>query len=173
MFMRAQISSQLATYSDNLTAFGLKKTMDFLHIKTVSIFSFSIGAYILATIVGQIIGGAINCIINYRWTFKAFEMKKKHIVFKFIAVWIGSLILNTIGTYFLTELLLHTAGTRQIFPHNDDIFIFTKLFIAVLVGFVWNYNMHRRFVYKNINIRKFFHPDNKHSENNYEREIDQ
>ncbi|GHT76327.1 CDP-alcohol phosphatidyltransferase [Bacteroidia bacterium] len=171
MFLRAQLVSQLATWIDNLTAFTLKKTMDFFRIKSLSIFSFGIQSYMVATVIGQIVGGIVICIINYRWTFKAMNVKKKYVVLKFISVWFGSLFLNTLGTYHLTRILLQMPWLTHVLRHADDIFIVAKLFVAIIVGFTWNYNMQRIFVYQDVQITRWLKRNKNNSVN--EREINQ
>lgn len=167
MFLRAQLVSQLATWIDNLTAFGLKKAMDFFQVKSLFIFFLHIKSYLFATVVGQIVGGIVICIVNYKWTFKASGVKKKYVALKFISVWFGSLFLNTTGTYYLTRALMQMPWLTHVLKHTDDIFIVAKLFVAIVVGFTWNYNMQRMFVYKNVHIRKIL------TKNTYERKINQ
>jgi hypothetical protein len=36
------------------------------------------------------------------------------------------------------------------------LFVFSKIVVSLLVGFLWNYNMQRVFVYKNCRIRGRF-----------------
>jgi putative flippase GtrA len=158
-FLRAQLSSQVATWLDNGVAFLLKKSLDIFKVKVIYLFSHGIEPYIFATVIGQICGGTCVCLMNYRWTFKAGDVKLWHIIVKFIMVWLGSLALNTFFTFKLTELLRSTPFVIKIFGgnHSDDIFIFVKLTVALIVGIVWNYTMYRAFVYKNINYKEIFH----------------
>ena len=93
MFLRAQLSAQMATIADFLVTILLVRLFDVY--------------YVYATLAGAIYGGIINCIINYKWTFKS-KGKKTHVAVKFIIVWVCSIWLNTWGTYTLTESL---AGT--------------------------------------------------------------
>ncbi|MDR2825141.1 MAG: GtrA family protein [Prevotellaceae bacterium] len=168
VFLRAQLSSQMATVLDNCVAFSLKKTLDIFKVKVIYFFSQGIESYVFATIVGQIIGGFFVCFMNYRWTFKVRELKFRYIFLRFILVWLGSIVLNTFFTFKLTELLRSTPFLIKILGNNsDDIFILVKLTVALVVGFVWNYTMYRVFVYKNINyhelLKKIFR--NKKSKN--------
>ncbi|MDR1737339.1 MAG: GtrA family protein [Candidatus Symbiothrix sp.] len=156
MFLRAQVVSQLATWVDNLTAFALKKTLDFFGIKQIDLGLSNIEAYVGATIVGQIVGGIFIAIMNYRWTFKPTSLRRRDVAIKFFIIWLGSLCLNTLGTYQLTEWLRNTAILNKLLHHSDDIFILAKLFVALIVGIAWNYNMQRIFVYRSINIRQLF-----------------
>ena len=91
MFLRAQLSAQMATIADFLVTILLVRLFDVY--------------YVYATLAGAIYGGIVNCVINYKWTFKS-KGKKTHIAVKFIIVWICSIWLNTWGTYTLTESLM-------------------------------------------------------------------
>lgn len=90
--------------------------------------------YAYATFIGAVSGGITNCAINYRWVFHAFGMKKKYVAIRYAIVWCGSILLNTYGTYWLTEV------TRQ---H----FIISKVIVAILVAVLWNYELQCHFVF--------------------------
>lgn len=143
MFLRAQFSSQLSSVTDFTVTIVLAKVFSLY--------------YVYATFFGSVCGGIVNCIINYRWTFKAQGSKKRYVAIKYIMVWCGSIIFNTSGTYLLTELLGKVVWLREILGHLfDDVFIVSKIFVSLVVGFLWNYNMQRLFVYKDVNFRKYF-----------------
>ena len=143
MFLRAQFSSQLASLTDFLVTIILAKI--------ASIY------YVYATFSGSVCGGIINCAVNYKWTFKANDVKKRYVAIKYVLVWIGSILLNTYGTYLLTEFLGNFSWLRETLGHLlDDVFIFSKIVVSLLVGFLWNYQMQRLFVYRNRNFKKFF-----------------
>ena len=88
MFLRAQLSAQMATVTDFLVTILLVTWFDVY--------------YVYATLAGAVYGGIVNCVINYKWTFKS-HGKKTHIAVKFVIVWLGSIWMNTWGTYALTE----------------------------------------------------------------------
>ena len=70
---------------------------------------------------------------------------------KYSFVWIVSIALNTWGTYFLTEWLTRMPWlNRLLSSYIDDLFIFSKIVVAVLVALLWNYQMQRLFVYRNL-----------------------
>lgn len=143
MFLRAQFSSQIASITDFVITIVLAMIFNLY--------------YVYATFIGSVCGGIVNCMVNYSWTFKSKECKKSHVFIKYILVWIGSIALNTSGTYFLTEALGKIIWLREMLSHYfDDIFIVSKVVVSLLVGFLWNYNMHRCFVYKNLEIKKYF-----------------
>ena len=142
-FLRAQFSSQISSLSDFVVTILLAKLLGLF--------------YVYATFIGSVCGGIVNCIINYKWTFKASGQRKKYVVIKYTSVWIGSILLNTLGTYGMTELLKSSAWLRDFLGHMvDDVFIFSKIVVSLLVGLLWNYNMQHYFVYKNRNFRKYF-----------------
>jgi putative flippase GtrA len=153
IFFRSQVSAQAATWIDNGIAFALKKTLDIFKVNSVGVLE----SYVFATIIGQIFGGLASCILNYKFTFKPKDLKFKHILFKFFLVWLGSIFLSTYFTFLITEWLKTQPLITKIFVRNpDDIFIFVKLFVSLLVGFFWNYTMFHRFVYKDRKINEFF-----------------
>jgi putative flippase GtrA len=143
MFLRAQLSSQLSSITDFLVTILLVKLLDLY--------------YVYATFTGSVCGGITNCIVNYRWTFKAIGVKKRYVAFKYLMVWCGSIFFNTSGTYLMTELLKKITWLSEITGHLfDDIFIVSKIVVSLIVGFVWNYNMQRIFVYRDRNFKKYF-----------------
>jgi putative flippase GtrA len=142
-FLRAQLSSQLSSITDFLVTILLAKLLGLY--------------YVYATFTGSVCGGITNCIVNYRWTFKAIGIKKRYVALKYVLVWCGSIFLNTAGTYLMTELLKKITWLSEVFGHLfDDIFIVSKIVVSLIVGFLWNYNMQRIFVYKNRNFKKYF-----------------
>jgi len=142
MFLRAQFSSQIASIAD----FALT----ILLTKVLSLY------YVYATFLGSTFGGIINCVINYKWTFRSKECKKRNVAFKYMIVWIGSIILNTYGVYLTTEFMKKQPFVSDMLGRFvDDIFLFSKVVVSLIVGLIWNYNMQRIFVYRNINIRRY------------------
>ena len=96
-----------------------------------------------------------------QWTFKSKECKKRHVIVKYLLVWIGSILLNTWGIYFMTETISRNPWVQETLKHYiDDLFVFSKIVVSLLVGFLWNYNMQRIFVYKNCRIRDRFQKAN-------------
>lgn len=149
MFIRAQFSSQIASLTDFTVTIVLGVLLNLY--------------YVYATFIGSVCGGIVNCAVNYKWTFKADDVKKTHVAIKYLLVWCGSIFLNTSGTYLLTEFLSTISWLENILGHFfDDIFIASKAIVSLIVGWTWNYHMQRIFVYKNRDIKKiFFRKDNK------------
>ena len=63
MFLRAQLSAQIATLTDF--------TVTYLCFQWLGIH------YLLSTTIGTIIGGLLNCLINYKWAFNTNDCNLK------------------------------------------------------------------------------------------------
>ncbi len=91
--------------------------------------------YVVATFVGMVVGGTANCIFNYRHVFCSHTNGCK-VAARYTFVWLMSIVFNTLGTYVLTESIF---GTR--------LFLAPKMIVAILVAIVWNYPLHKRYVF--------------------------
>lgn len=141
MFLRAQLSAQMATIADFLVTILLVRLFDVY--------------YVYATLAGAIYGGIVNCVINYKWTFKS-KGKKTHVAVKFVLVWVCSVWLNTWGTYALTESLAKIPWVRNTLSlYFGDFFIIPKVVVAIIVALFWNYNMQRFFCLPEYRYQKF------------------
>lgn len=127
VFSKAQITAQLATLCDFLVSILLYEVFGMW--------------YVVATFIGAVSGGIVNCMLNYRWVFGSDGQKKRYVAIKYLLVWTGSIALNTLGTYIITELSGHH-------------FILAKAIVSVAVALLWNYQMQRFFVYRNKHITK-------------------
>lgn len=142
VFLKAQLSAQVASAVDFFTTILL--------VKLFGLF------YLYATFLGAVVGGVVNCVINYGWVFHAAGCKKKYVALKYFLVWGGSILLNTWGTFALTEWLTGMNWINSLLGYYvDNVFILAKIVVALLVGFFWNYQLQRVFVYRNYNIRDF------------------
>ena len=124
-FCKAQMTAQLASVVDFAVSIFLAEVFGFW--------------YVTATFLGALSGGITNCVSNYKWVFENEGLKKRNVAYKYFMVWAGSILLNTGGTYFLTEISGHY-------------FIYAKLLISIMVGLLWNYQLQRFFVYKDTHI---------------------
>ena len=77
IFFKAQISAQFASFVDFLVTILL--------VKAFAVF------YLYATFTGSVVGGIVNCAINYGWVFHAEDCKKTHVAVKYLFVWGGSI----------------------------------------------------------------------------------
>ena len=127
VFSKAQITAQLATLCDFLVSILLYEVFGMW--------------YVAATFIGALSGGIVNCLLNYRFVFGSDGQKKRYVAIKYLLVWTGSIMLNTLGTFIITELSGHH-------------FIIAKAIVSVAVALLWNYQMQRFFVYRNKHITK-------------------
>lgn len=143
MFCKAQVSAWLASAVDFLVTIVLAKFCGLF--------------YLYATFIGSVAGGITNCVVNYGWVFHAGECRKAWVAVKYLFVWGMSILLNTGGTFLLTEWLTGMDRTERL-PDSlaDNLFIFAKGLVAVTVALVWNYGMQRTFVYRNLHLRRLF-----------------
>lgn len=148
VFCKAQISALFASTIDFLTTIVLAKFFGVF--------------YVYATFTGSVVGGIVNCFVNYGWVFHNNHVKVKYVAIKYLMVWIGSLTLNTWGTYFLTEWLKGMTWVNGLLGrYVADVFILSKLVVACIVAFFWNYQLYRLFVYRNYNFRSLWRPHHK------------
>ena len=138
-FIKAQASSITASAADFGTTVLLKEVFHVWYLK--------------ASITGTIVGGIVNFIINRNWVFNTgrkvstdegnthelgLEKEKAHHlsvhIVRYVLVWAGNLILNAAGVYLLT----HYGGVS---------YMISKSFVALLVGFTYNYLLQKRFVF--------------------------
>lgn len=142
VFCKAQLSAQFASFVDFLVTILL--------VKLFAIF------YLYATFVGSVVGGMVNCAINYGWVFQARDVKKVHVAVKYLLVWVGSVMLNTWGTFALTEWITGMTWVNSLLGYYvDNVFILSKIIVAALVAFFWNYHLQRVFVYRNHDFKGF------------------
>ncbi len=91
--------------------------------------------YVAATAWGAFNGAVTNFWINRQWSFEAIHAHWGPQGVRYILVSVGSLGLNTLGVYAFTDGLgFHYS--------------ISKLFIAVGVGLLFNYPLHRYYVFR-------------------------
>lgn len=132
-FLRSIVSSQVASWID-LGVFTLLCAMGVGNLA--------------ATPIGNVCGGVVNCAINYKFTFRAEGVSVPAVVVKYAMVWLGSMLLNTFGTYGLAILLgkwdiLHEIGFTSL--GND---VAARLIVSLLVSWFWNFVLQKNFVYR-------------------------
>ena len=140
MFLRAQLSAQFATLADFI--------LTYVCFQWLGIY------YVMATSIGAITGGIVNCVINYKWAFATKDCQFKWVFFKYILVWIGSFLLNVGGVYLLVELLKHHTYLWE--RASGFYLIIAKVIVAVIVSVGWNYVLHRYFVFQDAKILNRF-----------------
>lgn len=125
-FKRSQITSATATALDFALVFGLTELAGFWYVASVA--------------VGAGLGAIANFALNRAWAFRHhdpdFEWSHStaHQALRYGLVSAGSLILNTLGTWFVTETLVIPYG-------------FSVIAVSLAVGFFFNFPLQRRFVF--------------------------
>lgn len=108
-----------------------------------------------AVAAGAVIGGVVNCVINYKFTFHAEGQSVKAIAVKFVICWTGNMLLNMYGTTLLTIPLSNWDVLMNLGFTNDRIFAMTTLGVAIMVSIFWNFTVQKYFVYRPTNFDKY------------------
>lgn len=133
-FLRSIVSSQIASWVDLGTGFVM---FAFVHLPPW-----------LSTGIGAVFGGIINCIINYKFTFRAQDCPWKAVIVKYFLVWMGSIALNALGTQGLYYLLTNWTWLETIGFRPDGFYAFARIAVSLIVSWMWNFTMQRTFVYR-------------------------
>lgn len=91
--------------------------------------------YPIATFIGATTGATVAFLLGRNWTFRNKDEVITKQSMKFLAVVAGSILLNTLGVYLVTEYI----------GINEKI---SKIIVAVFVGVGYNFPMQRYFVFK-------------------------
>ena len=119
-FLRFQLTAIVATSIDFLFTIVLKE-----------IFLLN---YSIAVALGATFGALTAFSVNRYWVFRSLETHPVEQGLRYLLVAAGSIILNTAGTYILTELT-H-------FPY-----LVSKAIVALVIGFTYSYYFSKRFVF--------------------------
>ncbi|MBD5189787.1 MAG: GtrA family protein [Bacteroidales bacterium] len=133
-FLRSIVSSQCSSWTDMAISFAL---FAWVHLSPF-----------LSTAIGAFVGGVVNCIINYRFTFHATGMSWKAVVVKFALVWAGSLLLNSYGTHALYYLFTRWDWLIDMGFRPDGFFAAARLLTSLIVSIVWNFLLQKYFVFR-------------------------
>ncbi|MBO4964862.1 MAG: GtrA family protein [Muribaculaceae bacterium] len=140
-FLRSAVSSQAASWCD----MGVR----FLLFTVASL------APWISTACGCVVGGVINCIINYKFTFHADGQSWRVVGVKYVMIWFGSLLLNSFGTEAVYWLLNHWTWLEEIGFKPTGYYAASTLFVSLVVSWAWNFVMQRNFVYKCVGFDKY------------------
>lgn len=121
LFVKAQAAS--------LVASGVDFLVTFLAVELLGWW------YVTGTVTGTLAGGILHFALGRTWIFQATDKTITTQAMKYVMVWNGSLALNAAGVFALT----HYAGVN---------YLFSKLFISILVGFFYNYIIQKKYVFK-------------------------
>lgn len=91
--------------------------------------------YVVSNAVGAMCGAVTNFFLGRNWVFSATQNKISHQAFRYFLVATGSMILNTLGVYILTEF-------------TSLNYIFSKVIVAVFIAFTFNFLLQKYFVFK-------------------------
>ena len=94
--------------------------------------------YLLAVFLGALSGGVIAFTLGRNWTYLSKDEKPQTQGAKYLIIWVGSILLNTFGVYFMAEVL----------GLGEEHYIYWKVITATLVGALYNFPMQRYFVFK-------------------------
>lgn len=133
-FGKAQVSSFVSTVCDFMvTAMAYSCTH---HV-------------VCSNVCGALTGGAANCAINYKWTFHGTTRSKRAVVWRYVLVWICSVMLNTAGTEYGVKALKYAYSMTQSANTVGVTGVLTvKAIVAVLVAVFWNFLMQKYYVYR-------------------------
>lgn len=141
MFLRSVVTSQISSYTDYFICFAAFAWV-------------GLGAG-MAAAVGATVGGIVNCLINYKFTFRLRECSYWAIGVKFFLVWLGSLLLNTFGTQYLTEVLTNSTYLDSVGMVENLRFSIARLSVAIVVSVFWNFLLQRFFVFRATSFDNF------------------
>ena len=120
-FLKAQAASIIATAVDFLVAIALVKGFGWW--------------YVPASATGTVAGGMAFFLMGRNWVFEATEGKIHSQALKYFLVWAVYLLISTCAVFLIT----HYEGVN---------YIISKVFVAVLMSAIYNYFLHKKFVFK-------------------------
>jgi len=98
--------------------------------------------YLYATIIGALFGAITNFFVSSYWAFSGSKNSLKNQMYKYVIVSVGSLILNTLFVYLLTDGLPFIANG---FGFDYRI---SKVITAITIAWSYNFLLMRNFVFK-------------------------
>lgn len=132
-FLRSSVAAQLASWLDMGTS--------------ILLVALGVSSWI-ATPVGAVLGGVVNCCINYKFTFKASDVSPKAVAVKYLLIWIGSVLFNTVGTALLARALDRWHLLEMMGFTNTGSFATARVIVSLVVSLAWNFLMQKHFVYR-------------------------
>lgn len=141
MFLRSVVTSQISAYTDFIVSFIF-----------YALISLSAG---ISAMIGATAGGIVNCLINYKFTFRMRESSYLAIGVKFFLVWLGSLTLNTFGTQYLTNLLDDSSLLDSVNMVDNIRFTIARILTSIVVSVFWNFMLQRYFVFRSTSFDNF------------------
>lgn len=140
--IRSTISAQVCSWVDMLTSF--------LAFAVLNLTAW------LSTALGAFIGGILNCLVNYRFTFHTEGVGLKVAITKFGFVWLGSMLLNSFGTEYFYHWIKNWHWLHTTVGLTDDlIFLVGRLTVSLAVSILWNFLLQKHFVFHTSPIDKY------------------
>ncbi len=140
--IRAGLTSQLSSWTDMAASFVCYAWI-FFPLGRDPLRSF------LATAIGLVLGGIVNSVVNYKFTFRSEHCAVKAVAVKFFLIWAGSFLLNLGGTTGLDHVLQHSEAILRVgWIKPDGIFAFARLSVSLVVSIFWNFLLQKNFVYR-------------------------
>lgn len=133
MYVRKRILPELLTFARAQLSAFVGGLVDFAVMILLTELAGVFYAY--SILVGGIIGAGVNFSINKFWAFGNQKSKARDQLIKFSLVVLGSILLKSSGTYFLTETL-------------SIKYWIARLVVDAFVCFGFNYVLHRIWVFK-------------------------
>ena len=119
-FLRSGFSSQSSGIFDMLTGFAL--------------FALLALPVWFSTAIGAIAGGILNCILNYRFTFRASDCPWKAVIVKYSLVWCGCMLPISGGTEAPYYVLSRWHWLDSIGFKPDGYYAAARLTVSILVS---------------------------------------
>lgn len=91
--------------------------------------------YLLASILGTVVGGIVNFSMSRRWVFSARDKKMYFQAVKYVLVWTGNLLLVSGGVFLMTR-------------YGEISYLVSKVTVSIFVGYFYNYRLQKIFVFK-------------------------
>ena len=120
-FAKAQYSSLISTTVDF--------SFTFIFTRLLGIW------YLFSSITGTILGGIVNFLLGRNWVFKNQHTSKLVQAKRYLLIWSGSLSLNSLGLYLLTELFRWH-------------YLLSKSVITIIVGIFFNFLFQKSYVFR-------------------------
>lgn len=133
MFVRSSLSAQLASWIDMGSSIGLV--------------AMGLSQWI-ATPIGAVLGGIVNCCVNYKFTFRAGGCSVKAVAVKYLMIWLGSVAFNTVGTSLLADAFENWHIVEKIGVTSVGSFAAARIVVSLVVSLAWNFVMQKYFVYR-------------------------
>jgi putative flippase GtrA len=90
--------------------------------------------YVAGNAAGNIAGAVAQFLISRNWVFTGHQQNVPVQLVRFIIMWVGNIVLAAAGVFLLTHFLnIH--------------YLFSKLFVSILLGLTYTYLLSKKFVF--------------------------